>query len=232
MVKCNKWKTGCDKCPQLDTYPKSFFVDNSKQNYLKKNEAYQGIKNLTIITPSEWLAGLVKQSVLSEFPVEVVNNKINLEVFKPIPSDVRNKYAIKTKYMVLGVAVSWDQAKGLQDIFDLRKILPMEYSIVLVGGGSDQKLLDGIIGIPRTKDQLELAKLYTAADVFINPTHQDNYPTVNLEARACGTPVVTYDVGGSPESAGGKYIVEENDIRGMKELICKICQEKHEPLET
>ena len=130
------------------------------------------------------------------------------------------------KTVVLGAASVWDKEKGLLDFCRLREKLDSQFAIVLVGVTEKQKsrLLPGILALPRTANPGELAEIYSAADVFVNPTHQDTYPTVNLEARACGTPVITYDVGGSPESAGGKYIVKENDIDGLAEQIYKLTE--------
>ena len=217
LAKCEKWKTHCVNCNQKKEYPASYVCDASKSNFDKKKEAFTGVKNLTIVTPSKWLADLVKESFLKEYPVIVVNNTINGEVFKPTPSNFRKEYGLENKYILLGVAVSWDYTKGFQDMLKLRNELDDSFVIVLVGLTKDQlkHLPSGIIGIERIKEQRQLAGIYTEADVFINPTHQDNYPTVNLEARACGTPVVTYDVGGSPESAGYEHVVKENDIKAL-----------------
>ena len=228
MAKCEKWKRNCSDCQQKREYPKSIFRDNSKKNFQHKKDAFCGVNNLTLITPSKWLAQLTRESFLRTYSVKVINNKIDYSVFKPTPSTFRDRYGLCNKFIVLGVAVGWETTKGLPDILNLRKILGEEYVIVLVGATKKQieSFPDGIIGIEKTKDQVELAQIYTAADVFINPTHQDNYPTVNLEARACGTPVITYNVGGSPESAGYEYIIEESNIEEMKKNIELCCRNK------
>ena len=168
----------------------------------------------------------MKQSFLKEYPVEVLHNQIDKSLFKPTPSGFREQYGLDGKTVILGAASVWDKEKGLLDFCRLREKLDSRFAIVLVGVTEKQKrkLLPGILALPRTASPGELAKIYSAADVFVNPTHQDTYPTVNLEARACGTPVITYDVGGSPESAGGKYIVKENDIDGLAEQIYKLTE--------
>lgn len=228
MAKCDRWKSGCYDCPQLKSYPKCYGVDRSKQNYQRKKSAFTGVSDLTLITPSRWLAELTRESFLSDYPVEVINNTVNKEVFRPVESSFRQDYGIEDKYIVLGVAVGWEVTKGLQDMLALREKLSDNYIMVLVGVTEKQNrnLPNGIIGINRTENQQQLAEIYSAADVFVNPTHQDNYPSVNLEARACGTTVVTYDVGGSPESADSENVVAENDIDGLARRVTQICEAK------
>lgn len=201
MANCNKWQIHCEKCPQLHRYPASF-TDNCKNNFDRKKSAFTGVKNMTLITPSKWLADLVKQSFLKEYPVEIVYNTIDKSIFKPTPSDFREKYGLENKKIILGVASTWDERKGLNDFIKLAKMLDDKYSIVLVGLTDKQikSLPKNCLGIKRTNSPQELAAIYTAADVFFNPTYEDNYPTVNLEAQACGTPVITYDTGGCRET--------------------------------
>ena len=225
MARCDKWKTHCMRCPQLRSYPKSVLLDHSRQNYTFKRSAFSGVKNLTLITPSQWLADLTRESFLCQYPVRVVRNEIDPEIFHPTPSDFRARYGLEDKRLVLGVAVGWEESKGIEDLIALRGCLDERYVIVVVGGltGNVQSLPEGMLHIPRTKTQSELAEIYTAADVFVNPTHQDNYPTVNLEAAACGTPVVTYRVGGSPESVPPENVIEENDVAALAARINEIC---------
>lgn len=230
MIGCDKWKTGCYDCPQYKDYPKSFF-DNSKYMYRLKKKWFTGVKNMTIVTPSEWLAGLVKQSFLRKYPVKVINNGIDLNIFKPTESDFRKKYALENKYIVLGVAFGWGKRKGLDVFIELANRLDKEkYKIVLVGTDDnvDKLLPDNIISIHRTQNQTELAEIYTAANVYVNPTREDNYPTVNMEAVACGTPVVTFNTGGSPEiideTCGA--IAEKDDTDAMYNEIIRICETK------
>ena len=221
-IGCQKWKTGgCSKCPQKGNYPKSSFFDNSKNNYVKKLKAFTGVPNLTIVTPSEWLAGLVKESFLKEYPVKVINNGIDLSVFKPTESDFRKRYNLQNKKIVLGVASSWSKSKGLDDFIKLSKLLSDEYKIVLVGLTKKQisDIPKNILCIERTNSTKELAEIYSAADVFVNPTYSDTYPTTNLEAQACGSPVITYKTGGSPESVSENGIVEKGDINSLVTAI-------------
>jgi glycosyltransferase involved in cell wall biosynthesis len=176
---------------------------------------------MTLITPSNWLADLVKKSFLKEYPVEVIYNTIDRNVFKPTPSNFREKYGLTDKKIILGVASVWDKRKGLEDFIKLSTMLDESYVVVLVGLNKKQlkNLPNNIIGIKRTNGQKELAEIYTAADVLVNPTYEDNYPTVNLEAQACGTPVITYRTGGSPESVPDENVVEVGDISSILQKV-------------
>lgn len=236
IVGCNKWKTGCYSCPQYKEYPKSLF-DNSKIMYRLKRKWFSGVKNMTIVTPSEWLASLVKESYLKDYPVKVINNGIDLNVFKPTESDFRKKYALENKYIVLGVAFGWGRRKGLDVFVELEKRFDKEkYKIVLVGTDDniDKLLPENIISIHRTQNQTELAEIYTAADVFANPTREENYPTVNMESVACGTPVVTFNTGGSPEMLDETCgaAVTKDDADAMYNEIIRICEKKPYSMEA
>ena len=202
-VGCDKWKTGCQNCPQKKEYPASIGLDGSRKNYEKKKLAFTGIKGMTLITPSKWLADLTRHSFLKDYPVKVSYNEIDRTIFKPTKSDFREKHELIGKRIVLGVSNAWlEPRKGLKDFYELRKILDKNYVIVLVGLPDEmiEDLPEGIIGIKKIANSHELAGLYSTADVLVNPTYEDNYPTVNLEAEACGCPVITYDVGGSRET--------------------------------
>lgn len=224
VSKCNRWKTTCHDCPQKKRYPSSYVNDNSYQNFEQKKAAFTGVQRMTLITPSKWLADLVKQSFLKEYPVEVVYNTIDTTVFKPTPSDFRERYRLQDKIIILGVASTWDDRKGLADFIRLSELLDENYKIVLVGVTEKQlkQLPQTILGITRTNSTKELAEIYTAADVFLNLTYEDNYPTVNLEAQACGTPCITYQTGGSVESVSKENIVEVGNIKNCFELIKSI----------
>ena len=201
-VKFEQWMSYCSYCPQLRRYPACYAMSSVIKNFDRKRAAFTGVKNMTIITPSKWLADLVKQSFLKEYPVEVHYNTIDTNVFKPTPSDFRERYGLQDKFIVLGVANVWEERKGLYDFYKLAQMLDDRYAIVLVGLSKKQikALPKNIRGIERTNSPQELAAIYTAADVFVNPTYEDNYPTVNLEAQACGTRVITYDTGGCKET--------------------------------
>ena len=220
-AKCEKWINGCHSCPKKKSYPSSIILDRSKENYSLKKALFTGISNLTLVTPSKWLADLVKQSFFKETKVKVINNGINLDVFKPRESDFRKKHGLEGKHIVLGVASAWHKGKGLYDMIEMSKRLPDDYRVVMVGLTKEQLDLipSSIVAITRTNNTEELAAIYTTADVFVNPTYSDTYPTVNLEAQACGTPVITYRTGGSIESVPNDNVVEQGDIARMCQTI-------------
>jgi glycosyltransferase involved in cell wall biosynthesis len=179
---------------------------------------------MTIITPSNWLLGLIKQSFLKEYPVKLINNGIDLNTFKPTKSGFRIQNGLSGKFVILGVANVWDKRKGFDTFVELSK--QTEDCVVIVGLNDKQlkQLPQNIIGIKHTNSVKELAEIYTAADVFVNPTQEDNFPTTNLEAFACGTPVITYNTGGSAECIDDKsgIVVEKNDISKLVSSINKI----------
>ncbi len=226
VAKCDKWKTGCYKCIQYHLYPQSK-VDQSKRLWKLKKKWFTGVKNMTIVTPSDWLANLVKQSYLSEYPVKVINNGIDLSIFKPTESDFRQRYGIEDKYVVLGVAFGWGERKGLDVFKELAARLDGKYQFVLVGTDDnvDKQLPENIISIHRTLNQIELAEIYTAADVFFNPTREEVLGMVNVEALACGTPVVTFNTGGSPECIDETcgIVIPKNDIDAAERAIVSVC---------
>lgn len=201
--KCIKWKTCCSNCAKISEYPKSF-IDRSTKNYIKKKYIFTGIKNMSIIVPSEWLKKKVKESFLNEYEVEVIRNGIDLSVFHKRDSNLRKKFNLINKKIILGVSSVWNKKKGLDAFCSLaRTIDNNEYQIVLIGIEGKQKkyIPDNIICIQKTNNVEELVEWYSVADIFINLTLEDTYPTTNLEAIACETPVISFKTGGSPESA-------------------------------
>lgn len=230
LMKCDRWKFGCHNCPYpKKSYPKSS-VDASRIMWKIKQRCFTDVKNMTLVTPSMWLAGLVKQSFLRNYPVKIINNGIDLSIFKPTESDFRNHYGLVDQKLVLGVAFGWNVRKGLDVLVELSKRLPEDYRVVLVGtdNGVDALLPANIISIHRTQNQKELAEIYTAANVFANPTREEVFGMVNAESLACGTPVVTFKTGGSPECVDETCgsVVPCDDIDAMEKEIRRICEEK------
>ena len=219
-IDCQKWKYGCGNCPNIKEYPLSY-KDNSKKNWEVKRSIFKDIPNMTIVTPSQWLKGLVSESFLTKYPITVIHNGIDTSQFFPRKSEFRKEYGIGERKMLLGVSTAWDDMKGYSDFITLSEQLGKEYQVVLVGLTAEQKkrLPHNIIGIERTNSVKELANIYSAADIFVNLTYCDNYPTVNLEAVACGTPVITYCTGGSPESAIDGVIIKRGDINAVIKKI-------------
>ncbi len=290
-AQCTQWRKDCaqsEGCPQLHRYPRTISRQSCAWNFEQKKACFTQLPagRLTIVTPCNWLKGLVEESFLSKYPTEVRYNTIDVDVFRPTASDFRERFGIGKRYMVLGVASAWSDRKGLGDYVSLAHELDSkDFAIVLVGltpkqtrdiakrltippkargvawitnadsiieaivhgapyKASKQNLLSdcyaghatvsegslaestptkgyfstradvsslraSIVNLPggglvalllRTDSAQQLAALYTAADVFFNPTHEDTYPTVNLEAEACGLRVVTYDTGGCRET--------------------------------
>ena len=223
MIGCDKWQTQCQACPQKGAY--SFFFDKSDKLYSKKKALFSGL-DLTIITPSEWLKNLVKKSFLKDYEVRVINNGIDLDVFKPSESDFRESHGLKDEFLILGVAFNWDERKGLDVFSDLARTLPNDCRLVLVGTNENtRKLLpENVITIDRTENQQQLAEIYSACDLFVNATREDTFPTVNIEALACGTPVLTFRTGGSAEiideSCG--MVVDKNDTQALINAVLRI----------
>ncbi len=225
-VGCDKWKTGCYSCPEKNAYPSSLILDNSKNNYVRKKDVFSSINELTIVTPSRWLADLVQKSYLKEYPVKVINNGIDLNTFRPIKGDFRKKYNVGDKFVILGVASVWDRRKGLEYFIELADNLSEDEVIVLVGLTEKQieQIPKSIIGITRTNNIEELVDIYSSADVFVNPTLEEVMGMTNVEAIACGTPVITFNSGGSPECIDGStgILVGKGDIKQLRNEIFNI----------
>ena len=232
MIGCSRWQTECKNCPQRKRY--SWFLDRSHILYEKKKTLFTGL-DMTIVTPSQWMARQVKQSFLYNYPVRVIPNGIDLTIFKPTPGLFRKKHNCENRFIVLGVAFGWSERKGLDVFIELSRRLDQRFQIVLVGTNDDVDscLPDTIISIHRTQDQRELAELYSAADLFVNPTREENYPTVNMEAIACGTPVLTFQTGGSAEmlTPGCGATVMKNDIDALEREILRLYDTPFEPEE-
>jgi glycosyltransferase involved in cell wall biosynthesis len=229
-IQCEKWKSVCSKCPMIQEYPKSF-LDRSERNWLKKKSVFTGIPNMTIVTPSQWLAGLVRESFLKEYLVEVIHNGIDTTQFKPLENDFRVVYNLKDKFILLGVSTVWNDLKGYSDFIKLSEMLDSHYQIVLVGVTDEQieELPNNILGIKRTSSVKELSYLYSSADVFLNLTYCDSFGQVNVEAALCGTPVIAYDTGGCRESVSTNgYVVKQGSLEDIIDKIHLIEQQGFE----
>ncbi|HHD2785441.1 TPA: glycosyltransferase [Clostridium perfringens] len=222
-IGCDKWKAECEKCPQKKEYPSSILKNNSNWNYEKKKQLFTSVNNMTIVTPSRWLSNLVKESFLNKYPIKVINNGIDLGIFKPTKSNFREKHNLQDKIIILGVASVWTKKKGFYYFIEVAKKLNDSFKVVMVGISEKQKtrLPKNILAISRTNNAKELAEIYSAADIFINPTLEDTYPTTNLEAIACNTKVITFDVGGSKEAVldNNNSIVNGRDCDSLIDKI-------------
>ncbi len=230
-VNCEKWKKNCKKCEEKRSYPKTLAFDNSKKNYILKKKLFTGVNDLTILTPSDWLKNMVKQSYLGEYKVETINNGIDLSVFKSCTSNLKEKLNIKDKKVILGVASPFTDKKGFGDFIKLSQMIDENYVIILVGLNQQQiKILpNNIIGYTRTSNKQELVNLYSMADVFFNPTKEDTYPTTLMESISCGTPVVSYNIGGCSEIIEQMcgILVKKNNIFDSKDAIIYIAEKSN-----
>lgn len=226
MVGCERWRDSCGSCPQRGQY--SWFFDRSKALLKRKLDSIASL-DLTVVTPSAWLAELAGQSRICGADIRVINNGIDLSVFKPTESPLRKEWDCQDKYILLGVAFDWGRRKGVDVFAYLAEKLGDKYQIVMVGTDEqvEKTLPDNIITIRRTHSPEQLAQIYSAADLLVNPTREENFPTVNIESLACGTPVLTFNTGGSPEipdDSCGK-VVECDDISALEQQIEAICTE-------
>lgn len=227
---CDRWKAGCHNCPQKRQFPSSLLFDRSARNFRDKRKAFCSMPKdlMTIVPVSEWMRGEMSESFLKDYRFKVIHNGIDTGIFSPSDADaaVREKYGIGNRRIILGLASIWCSEKGWDDFIELSRLLSDDEVIVMVGVKPEQArvLPQGIIPIARTENVRQLAELYSAAEVFVNPTWQDNYPTVNLESISCGTPVITYNTGGSVESVtpATGVIVPQGDIKALRQAISLI----------
>lgn len=224
---CERWRKECSRCPSQARYPVCKGLDGSRRNHRLKKRLFSKPENMTFVVPSRWLEGLLKQSHLGHYPCRVIYNGVNRQVFRPVPSDLRSRYGLEDKKIVLAVASDWDERKGLAHLIAAAEQLGSGYCFVLIGltGAQIEALPKGMLGLAATTDAKELAAWYTAADCFANPTLEDNMPMVNLESLACGTPVAVFETGGCPEAvtpACGTVILK-GDTQGLAAAIRELC---------
>ena len=228
-VKCNRWKTGCGQCPQCESW-----IDNTHATWKIRYKWHTHIKNLTIVTPSQWLANFVKESFFQNTPVQVIYNGVDTRGFsRKTNIDIQNIYHLQDKKIVLGCAINWEARKGMKYFERLAEMLPENYQIVLIGNIQEDKkqrmIQKGIICTGRTQTFDEMVTWYQAASVFCNPTLADNFPTTNIEALASGTPVVTFNTGGSPEAIDEHtgIVVEQGDVEDLRNAIIEIAEHRN-----
>lgn len=218
-IDCDKWHTHCENCKGLWKYPASY-KDRSKKNFDEKKELFSGLQNLTIVTPSRWLAECVKSSYLKDYQVRVINNGIDLNVFRPIKTNLRSELGINDGAMILGMANKWLNPRNKDTVMKIAEALEGKGKAVIIGS-EEQSMHKNIICVPTVTNASKMAEYYSAADMFINLTLEDTFPTVNIEALACGIPVITYRTGGSPEILNGDtgYCVEKFNFNDIIEKI-------------
>lgn len=227
FIKCERWKTECYSCPQKKYYPASFGLDRSRENYHLKKNLFTSVKNLTIVTVSVWLGNLVRESFLSNYPIQVICNGIDTEIFKPLPvSLIRDNFKLKDKFILLGVASIWSQRKGLEDFVELSRRIDSDYQIILVGLTKIQikTLPANIIAVRRTESVKELASLYSRADILLNLSYEETFGLTTVEGFACGTPGIVYNCTASPEliTHDTGIVVEPGDLNGVLKAVSAI----------
>ena len=222
FIRCNRWLTGCYACPQKKEYPTSWLLDRSSKNYSDKKRWFTSLKNLTIVSVSQWLAGEVRKSFLGHYPIQVIYNGIDTEVFSPCVVD-KKRFGLDGKFVVLGVASVWSARKGLADFIELRRVLPDDCVIVLIGLNQKQiaSLPAGIVGISPTNDVYELAEYYSMADVYINTSVEETLGLTTVESLSCGTPAIVYKATACPETVSLEcgFVVEPHNIRRLVEIV-------------
>ena len=249
-AKCFKWQAECGHCPQLLNYPPCYGLDGSKRNLRHKKALFSGLPAMSWVTPSNWLKTYVEESWLNQYPAQVIYNGVDLSVLAPADVEentkLRQKHRITAKHVVLAVAADWDGRKGLSYLLEAVKQWDEDYQLVVIGLSEAQinELPAGILGIAATKDVSELKAWYSLADCLANPTMEDNMPMVNLEALACGTPVVVFSTGGCPEvidDTCGRVIPQGDaealakavqDIAPLKEQLSAGCRARAKQLES
>ncbi|NLO86229.1 MAG: glycosyltransferase [Clostridiales bacterium] len=230
-AQCDKWQTHCHHCPQQSSYPINIGLDGSSRNYHHKKRMFTKLKNLTFVPPCEWMKEPLSKSFMSDYEVRTIVNGVNLAVFKPSENDIRKRYHIDRKHIVLSAASEWDARKGLRYLLEASKQLGDDYQFVVIGLSGEQvkALPSDFIGITHTDSTEDLVAWYTAADCFANPTMEDNMPMVNLEALGCGTPIAVFRTGGCPEAVDEScgIVVDKEDVPSLAQAIETLCHSSH-----
>lgn len=229
-IGCSLWQTECHHCPQKHSYPACIGIDGSRRNFRRRRALFTSVPKLTLVTPCEWLRELLQHSFLNRITAKVIYNGVDIETFKPTASSLRERYGIAERHLVLAVASEWEERKGLPYLPTLAEQLGADYRVAVIGLSQAQAdaLPKTMIGLTRTANVRELAQWYTAADCLVNPTLEDNMPMVNLEALACGTPVVAFNTGGCAEAIGDDCgaIVPKGDERALLNAVKWIAPNK------
>jgi len=228
MAKCNKWKNGCNKCPQKESYPKSILIDNSKKEYIYKKKIFNGVSNIKLFTPSNWVTNLVKQSFLKGYPVSTIYNGVDLDIFKPtVNKEIYEKYGIpKDKKIIMGIANVWEERKGLAYFLDLNNNISDNEIILLVGLNDQQVkcLPENIIKLKKVNSAQDLAVLYSLATVLYNPSVEETFSMVTAEAMACKTKVIVFDTSAPKELVDNStgLVIEKIFNKEIKEVTQEV----------
>lgn len=226
FIGCEKWKTACFACPKKNTYPQSWLLDSSRRNYNDKKKLFTSLKNLTVVTVSDWLKGEVQKSFMGDYPIKRIYNGIDRTVFKPTESNIREKLGVGNKFLMLGAADTWSERTGDTYFYRLAEELKPDEAIVMIGFKKEElpDVPKNIIALERTDSVEELAQLYSAADVVLNPSYEQTFGLVTAEAMACGTPVIVLNSTALPELVDDScgIVVPKGDYDAFKQAIAKL----------
>lgn len=225
MAGCEKWQTECNDCPQSKIYPASIIVDRSYKNYYLKKHLFLSVNNLTIVAVSKWLQDQVNKSFLRDVPNQIIYNGININTFnsEPNKNNIKDKFGIGNKFLLLGIASPWSERKGFLDFLTLSRLIDNNTIIMLIGLKSNEinKLPKNIIGLTKTENQGELKEIYSAADLFLNFSVEESFGLTTAESLACGTPAIVYNNTACPEVVSSKtgFVINPHDLKAVIEII-------------
>jgi len=222
---CFKWKSGCFNCPRLKKDNASWLFDRSKTTYNLRKNFFENHKNLAVIGVSDWITNEAKQSVMKNAKImKTVYNWVDLDIFKPRKTDLKRKYNIDNKFVILGVASLWAYGKGIKYFYELSEMIEDDCQIVLVGKHNSKKECKNITYIDETHDVFELSEIYNMADVFLNFSMEETFGKVTAEALSCGVPAIVPDTTANPELVGEDcgYVYKNFDLSEVLSHIEKI----------
>lgn len=224
-IGCEKWKTGCYKCPLKRKYPNSWLIDSSKRNYREKKALIQAVPRLTIISGSEWLAGIARESYFKGRDIRVIPDGIDTDIYQPRNNgdEIRKRLGLEGKFVIVATGTDWNEDKGLSDYGKLKKMLSEDYAIVLVGMNEEALAMvpEGVIGLPRTKSPQELSEYYSMADCVMSLSKRESFGLTPVEGFACGTPAIVYDTTALPELITPEtgFVAKFLDVADVKEKV-------------
>lgn len=231
---CEGFASGCRDCPAKSDCNPSWFFDRAEKMLADKRRWLLGTHRLAVAAVSEWLAGQAKRSFIPSEEIFRIYNWVNTDLFQPVENaGLKRTLGLEGRKVVLGVADIWDQRKGLDDLTALAAILPPEYRLVLVGklpGGYHPA--PNMLHIRHTDHAAQLARLYSMADVFVNPSRMETFGLTTAEALACGTPAIVYDATACPELIGadtGTVLPSRAKPGDLRDAVLALCGAEKKP---
>lgn len=230
---CEKWKSHCQYCPNIREYPSSLYFDFTKNMFYHKKKLFENFNNVTIVTPSKWLANRVKQSFLKNKEIVVIHNGIDTKsIFYPRKFDhLKARHKLTNEKIILAVAPDiMSEQKGGRLVLEIaNKMKGENVKFILIGVADlSEKFDDNVIALGRTENQNELAEYYSMGDIFIICSKRENFPTTCIEALSCGTPVCGFDEGGTKETAPDSFgiFVKYREIDDLEKTVRKILHDE------